>query len=359
MERGPGIALPFRLLLVAAVAALGIGVLLIASGGLARVAAAIGSTFSGFVTDITSTPTPSATAPVAADAPFLEAPAEPYTNQPSVDLVGTVPAAVVGGTDWRIRLYVAIGDGQPGAVTEVPVGSSQHFLIPDVALSPGPNTFTVSIVGATDLESEPSAAVTYVLDTAKPRIVITAPKDNGVVNGKTAKIVGSTQGRSVMSARNTATNATVSGAADGKGAFTLVIPLGTGSNPIEITATDPAGNLNTANLTVRRGSGALTAKLNSSVYAIRVSRLPEPVTLYVTLTDPDGRALDGASITFTLAVPGVPAIASSELTTNAAGKASFTTTIPKGANKGQASVTVIVHTQDFGDTTDRTVITLQ
>lgn len=351
--------MPFRLLLVAAVAALGIGVLLVASGGLARVAAAIGSTFSGFVTDITSTPEPSATAPVAADAPFLEAPAEPYTNQPSVDLVGTVPAAVAGESDWRIRLYVAIGDGEPGVVTEAPVGASQHFLIPDVALSPGPNKFTASIVGPTDLESEQSAAVTYVLDTAKPRIVITAPKDNGVVNGKTAKIVGSTQGRSLMSARNTATNATVNGAADGKGAFTLVIPLGTGSNPIEISATDPAGNVNTANLTLRRGTGALTARLSSSIYQIRVSRLPEPVTLYVTLTDPDGRAIEGASVTFTLTVNGIPAIASGELTTSAAGKASFTTTIPKGANKGQASATVIVHTQEFGDTTDRTVITLQ
>ena len=102
-----------------------------------------------------------------------------------------------------------------------------------------------------------------------------------------------------------------------------------------------------------------SARLSSSVYQIRVSRLPEPVTLYVTLTDPDGRAVEGASVTFTLAVPGVPAIASSELTTSAAGKASFTTTIPKGANKGQASVTVIVHTGEFGDTTDRTVITLQ
>src|SRR6202008_3869900 len=216
----------------------------------------------------------------AADAPFLEAPAEPYTNQASVDLVGTVPAAVVGGTDWRIRLYVAIGDGQPGAVTEVPVGASQHFLIPDVALSPGPNTFTASIVGATDLESEPSAAVTYVLDTAKPRIVITTPKDNGVVNGKTAKIAGSTQGRSVMSARNTATNATVNGAADGKGAFTLVIPLGTGSNPIEVSAPDPPGNVQTATTTLRRGTGALTPGRPASVSQIRVSRLPEPVTLY-------------------------------------------------------------------------------
>ena len=114
MDRGPGIALPFRLLLVVAIAALGVAVLLAASGGLGRVAAAIGSTVTGFVSDITSTPEPSAPPPVAADAPILESPVEPYTNQPTVDLVGTVPAAIAGRTEWRIRLYVAIGDGPPG-----------------------------------------------------------------------------------------------------------------------------------------------------------------------------------------------------------------------------------------------------
>ena len=79
------------------------------------------------------------------------------------------------------------------------------------------------------------------------------------------------------------------------------MPIGTGSNTIQITATDPAGNVNTANLTLRRGTGKLTAALTASIYQIRVSKLPEPVTLSVTVTDPDGRPLEGASVTFTLA----------------------------------------------------------
>jgi hypothetical protein len=359
VERGPGIALPFRLLLVVAVAALGVGVLVVASGGLGRVATAIGSSLTGFLTEITSTPAPSAAEPTVPDSPVLEAPEEPYTNQASVDLVGTIPAAVAGDTQARIRIYVAIGDGEPAPVIEVPVGPSQHFLVPDVQLSKGTNTFTATIVGSSGLESEVSASVAYILDTSKPRITISSPKNNGVVNARTAKIVGLTQGRSEVSIRNATTNATVNGAADGKGAFAISIPIGTGTNTIQVTATDPAGNINTATLAVRRGTGALTAQLTSSYYQVRVSKLPEPVTLTVVVTDPDGRALAGASVTFTLAVPGVPAIASSELKTSSSGKATFTTTIPKGATKGQASVTVIVDTKDFGDTTDRTVITLQ
>src|SRR5699024_9477215 len=114
VERGPGIALPFRLLLAVAVVALGGAALILASGGPGKVAASIGTSFDGFVSDITAPPTPAPTEIVAADAPTLDVPDEPYTNQPTVDLVGTVPPGLVGDTESRIRIYVAIGKGDPG-----------------------------------------------------------------------------------------------------------------------------------------------------------------------------------------------------------------------------------------------------
>jgi hypothetical protein len=343
----------------AAVVALGVGVLIFANGGLGTIAGAIGTTFGGFVTDLTRTPAPSAPDPVAADAPTIELPDEPYTNQPTVDLVGTVPAAVVGQAETRIRIYLAIGKGDPGVAKEVPVGPRQQFIVPGLPLSPGTNTFTATIVGATDLESEPSAAVTFILDKTKPKITISGPKANAVVNAKSVQIVGSTQGRSTLSIRNQSTNATVTGAADSKGAFSVAIPLGNGANKIQVTATDPAGNVNATSVTVRRGTGKLTANLTASFYQVKRSKLPESVQLTVAVNDPDGRGLQGAKVTFTLAVPGVPAITSSTFTTSSSGRATFTTTIPKGAAVGQCSVTVIVQTTDLGDTTDRTVITIQ
>jgi hypothetical protein len=351
--------LPFQLLAGVAVVALGIGVLLIANGGLGKAAAAVGSAFNGFVADLTKTPAPSAPDPTVSDPPSLEAPDEPYTNQPTVDLVGTVPAAVVGQADSRIRIYVALGKGNPGVKIEVAVGASQHFLVPGLSLSPGANTFTATIIGPTDLESEASAAVTYILDTTKPKIRISSPKANAIVNAKSVQVVGQTQGRSTLSLRNLTTNATVAGAADAAGAFAIAVPITTGSNKIQISATDPAGNVNVMTVEVRRGTGRLTANVTASFYQVRLSKLPEQVQLYVVVTDPDGQALEGASVTFTLAVPGVPAITSSTLTTSNTGKASFTTTIPKGADAGQCSVTVIVQTAKFGDTTDRTVIAIQ
>jgi hypothetical protein len=359
IERGPGIALPFRLLAGVAVIALGVGVLLIANGGLGKVASVVGTSFSGLLADLTKTPTPSAADLVVADPPSLDAPDEPYTNQPTVDLTGTVPSAVAGQAQTRIRIYLAIGNGNPGVAREMAVGTSQRFLVPGLTLSKGTNTFTATIIGPSDLESDASAAVTYILDTTKPKIAISSPKANAIVNAKSVQVVGVTQARSTLSLRNQTTNATVAGAADAKGAFSIAVPIGTGSNQVQVTATDPAGNVNTATLTVRRGTGELSANVSASFYQVKLSKLPESVRLSVIVTDPDGRALAGASVTFTLAVPGVPAIASSTLTTSSTGRASFTTTIPKGATAGQCSITAIVHSTDFGDTTDRTVITIQ
>jgi hypothetical protein len=358
VDRGPGIALPFRLLFGVLVVALGAGVLLLATGGLGRVAATIGSTLTGFVTDITTAPSPSPSAASVSDAPFLDAPDEPYTNQPTVDLVGRVPEAVVGARETRIRIYVALGDGVPGIVSEVPVGTSQRFLVPGVELSPGSNAFTATILGPTGLESDPSPVVTYILDLTKPRLVVSAPRNGAIVNARTVQLVGTSQPRSTMSARNLTTNATVAGAADEKGAFNLVLLIGTGINKIEVVAVDPAGNENSLSLSVRRGTGALTAKVTASFYRVRLSKLPEAVTLTVMVTDPDGRALKNAGVTFTVAVPNVPAITSSTLSTSSRGIATFPTTIPKGADVGQCSVTAFVQTHDFGDTNARTVITL-
>jgi hypothetical protein len=90
-----------------------------------------------------------------------------------------------------------------------------------------------------------------------------------------------------------------------------------------------------------------------------MSKLPEAVELTVTVTDPDNRPLDGARVTFALAVPGVPAVTSKVIRTGSDGRASWKTTIPKGATKGDISATVIVQTEDYGETTDRAVIALQ
>ena len=75
------------------------------------------------------------------------------------------------------------------------------------------------------------------------------------------------------------------------------------------------------------------------------------------MTDPDGLPLAGADVTFTLSIPGIPTV-TIDGTTNAQGKASFKTTIPKGAAVGQGNATVLVSTDEYGSTEDFTVITI-
>ncbi|HEX5015511.1 MAG TPA: Ig-like domain-containing protein [Candidatus Limnocylindrales bacterium] len=358
VENTRRLALPFRLLFVAAVVGLGAGVLFVASGGIGRVADALGSTVTGFVDDITATPVPSEVPPELAEAPSIEKPDEPYTNQPTVDLVGTIPEDAAGVAANRIRLYVAIGDGEPGIVTEIPVGRTTRFIIPGVSLSEGTNSFSATIVSSAG-ESDPSPVVAYVLDTAIPRIVLSKPANGSVVNAKSATIEGETQARSEISIWNATTNETVTGAADENGKFSISIPIVAGQNDIGIQAIDPAGNANHDVIAVSKGSGKLAAQLAASAYSIDIDKLPERIELNVTVTDPDGRPIEGATVTFALAVPGVPAVTSKALKTGGDGTATWRTTIPKGATVGQISATVIVRTTKYGDTTDRTVINLQ
>jgi hypothetical protein len=357
VERTRRLALPFRFLLAIGLVSLGGGVLFAATGGLGKAAEAIGSTLSGFVTDLTATPVPSTPTLLESTTPLLDEPAEPYTNQPTIDLVGSIPDDLVGTKDGRIRVYVALGNQDPGVVTQIPVGRTTRFIVPGITLIEGTNAFTATIVGPGG-ESEPSPVVTYVYDATKPRITLASPKDGAVVNAKTVQLVGQTQPRSQVRARNATTGANVNGQADGRGNFSLILSIGDATNDIGITAVDPAGNEGHLVLAVRRGSGALLASLSGSASKVKLSSLPARTQFTVAVSDPDGRPLEGARVTFTLAVPGVPAITSKKIETGGDGTAVWSTWIPKGATTGLVSATVIVQTSQYGQTTDQTVMTI-
>ena len=249
-----------RVAMVLAIVGLGAVVVYVGAGGLGVVATSLGKTFSGFVAGVTATPSPSPTVVTISDAPTLAPPEEPYTNVSTVDLVVSVPSALVGNTEHRIRVYLALKDLPPQAIQEVPIADSPRTVIP-VELTKGINDFTVTIIGPGG-ESDTSAVVRYVLDTSKPKVTITSPKNNAVINGKSVTIKGKVQARSTLIARNADNEQSLASTAEADGTFTLSLPLTTGVNHITIEATDPAGNASTAELTVRRGNGKLTVTLS-------------------------------------------------------------------------------------------------
>jgi hypothetical protein len=345
-----------RAVLLVAIVGLGAAVFTVATGGLGRVVAAIGTSVDGFLDGLSATPTPRATAAIIADAPMIERPAEPYTNTPSVDLVVTLPAEVVGDPSTRLRLYLALPDQVPAPISEVSVGSTRRLVIPDVELTEGGNDFSATLVGPAG-ESEHSPLVTYVLDVAEPKIGSISPKNGATVNGATVSIKGKTQGRSMLSARNEANNASVTGTAASDGSFTIVLPIEPGPNGITITATDPAGNVGSIVLSYKRGTGALKAVLTASAYSISVKKLPVTLELAAFVTDPDGKPVANARVTFIITVPGIQPV-TVERRTGADGRTTYRTRIPKGATTGQGQLSILVRAGALGETTDRTVITL-
>ena len=357
IERNAGLPLPVRLLLALSVVALGVVVLVAATGQLARLVASVGSAVGGIVDDITATPSPSPTPVPVLGVPTLSAPLEAYTNLGTVDLTGTVPADVVGQDGYRVRIYLALKDQQPAPITEAPVGSTSSFTIPSVTLTKGINDFSATVVNPDGLESQPSAVVRFVYDTSIPKIALTSPTDGAIVNGDTVDLIGKTQGRSKLTARNEANNGSVTGTAAGDGTFKLTLPIDKGPNGITMTTTDPAGNTGTLVLGVTRGSGALTATIHASGYRFKASMLPHELSLTAVVTDPDGQPLEGAVVTFTLSIPGVPVL-TQDGTTDATGSATFKTTVPAGATVGTGPATVFVTTDQYGSTSARAVIAI-
>jgi hypothetical protein len=350
-----GLPVASRALLAIAVITLGAAILLTVGGILPKAVGALGSMFAGF---LDSSPTPSlvpSSAPVT-EAPSLEAPDEPYTSQAAVDIAGTVPVSIVGLKGYTVRLYQAMGQQAPIQVAEQEVGLTSEVTFLSVKLVQGANDLTATIVGPSG-ESEPSGVVTYVLDTAAPAIKITSPKKDAKVNGTIVKINGTTQGRSTLLARNAANGNSATGQAKADGTFTISVPIALGSNAISLTSTDPAGNARTAVINVRRGAGKLSARLTANTYRISAAKLPRQLVLKVVVTNPDGRPVDNAAVTFTVTVPGLPAI-TGDKTTDATGTATFKTTIPKGATVGSGPATALVTSDSFGTATGKIVVTI-
>lgn len=338
-----------RMLIVVGLVAMVSATLYVAAGGFGNAAKTLGSTLTGFVQKVTATATPSPTVLTIGDPPTIASPAEPYTNAGSVDLVVTVPSVLAGNAAYRLRVYLQLQDQAPAAIQETPIGPSARTVIP-VTLSKGINDFTVTLIGPGG-ESESSALVRYVLDQVPPPIKLTSPKDGATVNRSAVMLQGRTQGRSTLIVRNAANGSSIVGTADGDGAFSLSLPLAAGSNTLRILATDPAGNEKELALTLRRGTGKLTASLSASVYRIRRADLPRSLRLTVTVLDPDGALLPAAQVTFTLSIPGVAPI-TSQAVTGANGRAVWTTTIPAGAEVGSGNAAALVTAGAFGTVSD-------
>jgi hypothetical protein len=338
---------------------LGAVILYASTGQLGNVVKAFGTSVGDLVGHLSQSSEPSASIAPPAEKPRLLRADEEYTNQPLVDLQGTLPSDVAGSTDYRIRIYRSVGDENSPSelVRDLKIGSTAQFTVPGVTLEKGVNFFTASIQGPGGVESALSEPVRYVYDTSNPRIILSSPHDGDTVNAKTVVLQGEVQSRSVIVARNAENGASVTGKSAPDGTFSITLALEPGQNPITLTSTDPAGNSSDLVISLLRGSGKLTASLTTSVVQFRTSRLPAPLTLTASVIDPDGQPAEGATVTFTLSIPGVDPITTVG-TTDGAGTAIFQTSVPSGATVGSGLATVLVDTRKYGSITARAAISI-
>ncbi len=331
--------------------------------GLGLIGPAVSSVVKGFggmvgsLTHIVGAPSPSPSGAIT-DAPVIEPPDASATNIASVDLTVLVPQAVVGLAGYQCRLYVTLPNASPSLVTESPVGGTSTLVLSGVALAKGPNSFTATVLGPAG-ESAQSKPVSVTLDVSKPKITITTPKSGSTVKGTSVTIQGTTQAASSVRVQNDANGATATATADDTGAFAAVIAIAAGPNNLTITVTDPAGNGNTAVVTVSKGAGTLHATLTSTVYQFDRTKLPTQVTFTAVVIGADGKPAAGAAALFTVSVPGLPAVVSSLVTTGANGTATFSTTIPKGAMAGQGVGDVLIALSNGQQTTARAALTVR
>ena len=114
-------------MLILALVLLGGAILYASTGQLGKIVASFGSTIGGLITKVSETATPTASPIPRVDSPVLIRADEEYTNQPTVDLQGTLPAEVAGRSDYKVRIYRSLGNENSPAelVGELGIGAAE------------------------------------------------------------------------------------------------------------------------------------------------------------------------------------------------------------------------------------------
>jgi hypothetical protein len=354
------IPLPIGLALVGVCLVFGFLTLSVGVGLLSGVAGQLGGAIGGAISKVSSqsqSPATAAPSGVALDTPvFQQPPDQGFTNQKQVVLAGSVPGTAIGKSGYLVRIFSVAANGIKSPVADIPIGQVTQFQSPALNLVEGPNAFVAVLVSPSG-EGSSSPPVVYTLDTKPPAIKIGSPANNSTQTGTQVHVTGTTDANATVTIRNSQAPGgnQSSQVVGGDGKFDLTVALVAGSNSIQITSTDPAGNSATASLTLKRDFGQLAVHLTVAPAKFSVAA-PTPITLTAHATSVNGGPLANASVTFTLTVTGLGPITPASMTTDATGTATWTTTVT-GATEGSGLATVQVTSSTGDSVTDSTKIT--
>ena len=348
---------PIALALIGVCLVFGFITLSVGAGVLSSAAGQLGGAIGGALSKVSSqslTPATAGPSGVALNTPVFTPPNnQGFTNQPQVVLAGSVPGGAIGKSGYIVRIFTVAANGAKSPVADVPVGQVSQFQSPALNLVEGANAFVAVLVTPTG-EGASSPPVVYTLDTKAPAIKIASPANNSTQTGTSVHITGTTDAGATVTLRNPQApgGSLSSQVVGGDGKFDLTVAIVAGSNAIQITSTDQAGNSTTVPLTLKRDFGQLAVHLsvNPSKFSVAAQTT---IKLTAVATSANGGPLAGASVTFTLTVQGLGPITPASVTTDATGSATFTTTIA-GAAPGSGLATVQA-TSSTGDSVTNSV----
>ena len=338
-RRQPALPLVVKVLLAVALLAMGAATTVAAGGLVGGALSRLGGTVAAIFDAQLNGPTPSPAPLSAPGAPRLVLTGTGWTNQSDLTVHGFVPQGLGDQRGYSVRVYV---NGELAG--EQDLTGTQDFAV-TVPIPDGPSLITATILGPTG-EGAESAPIQVVFDDTPPSIKISAPKNGATIKAESVIVKGTTQADSTVTVRNDSNGGRASAVAS-KGAFAIEISITGGPNALEVTAVDPAGNSKTTTLNVIGGNGSASASVSLTKTSFKLSALPSAIGATVRVLGPNGKAISGAAVVFTIQIPGIGPVQSPEILT-VAGSASFKTQVPTGATAGAGLVTVIVTTDSYG-----------
>ncbi len=253
-----------------------------------------------------------------------------------MDVRGSLTAELPAGGPYRVRVYV---NDMLRADTRLGRRDTE-FTVADVPLVEGANTVSATIAGPLD-ETARSLPISVERDGTPPSIDIASPSSGSTVYGETMLLNGTTEAGAsvkVVDQSNGAEAATTAGTA---GAFSVLVPLRSGSNSIDLTAVDLAGNVRRKSMRVTRAESqaAITLQLSRDTYDL--ATLPQTLSMVAQVLGPDGKPVNGAAITFSISTPGQMTVTHETTTEGGTAVWSNYPLTADSAQPGQGLVTVL------------------
>jgi len=241
--------------------------------------------------------------------------------------------------------------GDPAAtvtVNGIAAQVSGNAFTASVPLQEGLNTLTAVAQNSNNTVS--TASKTATLDTTPPHVSIDTPLDNAVTTASTINVTGIVNDIVVGTVNNLQATVTVNGIAAqvANRTYSAVnVPLSLGSNTIQATGRDRAGNFGTASVTVVRQPATqpgITIVSGNNLIGTIGTLLSAP--LVVQLLDGSGHPITGTPVVFavtggngTVSATATAGISSIAVNTNGQGQAQVYFTLGSRAGSGNNVVT--------------------